>query len=67
MGRVARALSVESCGACRPAWTIGDVTSNIDTIRSTDSSGVFSIVPWGHIDHLRYSFAMATADRNNSK
>ena len=57
-GRVARAFPAESRGVYQPAWTIEDIAANIDTIRRTDSPEVFSVVPHGHIDHLRYSFAM---------
>ena len=60
-GRVARAFPAESRGMYRPQWTIEDVASNIDTIRSTQSPVVFPVVPSGHIDHLRYSFEMAKA------
>ncbi|HMN43622.1 MAG TPA: SDR family NAD(P)-dependent oxidoreductase [Povalibacter sp.] len=57
-GRVARAFPAESRGVYRSAWTIEDIAANIDAIRSTASPEVFSVVPHGHIDHLRYSFAM---------
>jgi NAD(P)-dependent dehydrogenase (short-subunit alcohol dehydrogenase family) len=59
-GRVARAFPAESRGVYRPSWTIEDVANNIDTIRSTAEPVVFQVVPAGHIDHLRYSFEMAT-------
>jgi hypothetical protein len=32
----------------------------METIRKTEAPVVFPIVPSGHIDHIRYSFAMAT-------
>jgi NAD(P)-dependent dehydrogenase (short-subunit alcohol dehydrogenase family) len=58
-GRVARVFPAESKGVYRPAWTIEDIASNIDAIRSTDAPVVFPVVPSGHLDHLRYSFQMA--------
>jgi hypothetical protein len=58
-GRVARAYTSESKGVYRPQWTIEDMAANINAIRSTDSPVVFPVVPSGHLDHLRYSFAMA--------
>lgn len=57
-GRVARAFTAESRGLYKPHWSIEDVANNLDTIRSTDAPVVFPVVPSGHIDHLRYSFAM---------
>ena len=58
-GRVARAFPAESRGVYRPTWTIEDVAQDIDAIRSADAPIVFPVVPSGHLDHLRYSFAMA--------
>jgi NAD(P)-dependent dehydrogenase (short-subunit alcohol dehydrogenase family) len=57
-GRVARAYAVETEGVYRPAWSIEDVAENIDAIRNTDQPVVFAPVPSGHIDHLKFSFAM---------
>ena len=67
-GRVARAYVAESPGVYRPAWTIEDVAEQIDAIRSTDAPVSFQSVPSGHVDHLRYSFEMATrgSDRSES-
>jgi len=58
-GRVARAVIAETPGVYRRAWTIEDVASEIDAIRSTDAAFVLPVVPSGHIDHIRYSFEMA--------
>jgi NAD(P)-dependent dehydrogenase (short-subunit alcohol dehydrogenase family) len=66
-GRVARAFPAESRGVYRATWSVEDVASNIDAIRSTASPEVFPVVPHGHIDHLRYSFAMATAAQAKTK
>jgi NAD(P)-dependent dehydrogenase (short-subunit alcohol dehydrogenase family) len=61
-GRVARAFVAESPGVYRSAWSIEDVAREMETIRKTEAPVVFPIVPSGHIDHIRYSFAMATRD-----
>jgi len=61
-GRIARAFTAESAGVYRPAWSIEDVAANIDAIRNTADPVIFPPVPSGHVDHLRYSFAMAAGD-----
>jgi NAD(P)-dependent dehydrogenase (short-subunit alcohol dehydrogenase family) len=62
-GRVARAFIAETPGTFRPSWTIEQVGEQIATVRNTASPLVFPAVPSGHIDHLRYSFAMADRGR----
>ena len=62
-GRVARAYIAETPGVYRPSWTIAQVAEQIDAIRDTSSPLIFPAVPSGHLDHLRYSFAMATKGR----
>lgn len=59
-GRVSRAFAGETPGVYRPTWTIEDVAGNIDAIRNTDETLIFPPVPSGHIDHLKYSFEMAS-------
>jgi NAD(P)-dependent dehydrogenase (short-subunit alcohol dehydrogenase family) len=59
-GRAARAFVAESPGVFRPSWSIEQVAENIDAIRSTASPLVFPVLPSGHIDHLRFSFEMAS-------
>lgn len=59
-GRVARAFAAESPGVYRPSWTIEDIGEHIDAIRNGEEPVVFSVVPSGQLDHLRYSFAMAS-------
>ena len=59
-GRVARAYVAESPGVYRAAWSIEQVAEQIDAIRSTTAPEIFPVAPSGHVDHLRYSFAMAT-------
>ena len=59
-GRVARAYVAETPGVYRPTWTIEDLAEQVDAVRNTVSPLIFPPVPWGQLDHLRYSFAMAT-------
>lgn len=59
-GRVARAFPAESPGVYQPSWTLEKVAQQIDAIRNADQPLVFAPVPSGHMDHLRYSFAMAS-------
>jgi hypothetical protein len=59
-GRVARADVAETSGVFRPAWTIEELATQIDAIRSANAPVIFPVVPLGHIDHLRYSLEMAT-------
>jgi NAD(P)-dependent dehydrogenase (short-subunit alcohol dehydrogenase family) len=58
-GRVARAYVAETPGIYRSAWTIEEVAKQIDVVRNSDSPLIFPPVPWGQLDHLRHSFAMA--------
>ncbi len=60
-GRVARAVVAESPGVYRPSWTIEEVGEQIDAICDVSDPVMFPIVPEGHSDHIRYSFAMAGA------
>ena len=59
-GRVARAYVAETPGVYRPGWTIEQVGEEIGAIRESDEPLLFPPVPTGHLDHLRYTFAMAT-------
>jgi NAD(P)-dependent dehydrogenase (short-subunit alcohol dehydrogenase family) len=58
-GRVAKAVVTESPGVYRPSWSIADVGEHIAGIRDTAEPVAFPVVPDGHGDHIRYSFAMA--------
>jgi NAD(P)-dependent dehydrogenase (short-subunit alcohol dehydrogenase family) len=58
-GRVARAYVAETPGVYRSTWTIEDMAEQSDAFRGTDSPVLFSPVPWGQLEHLRYSFEMA--------
>ena len=60
-GRVSRAYIAESVGAFHPTWTVEQVAEQIGTIRDTREPVIFPVVPTGHLDHLRYGFAMAKA------
>ncbi|MGX9673314.1 SDR family NAD(P)-dependent oxidoreductase [Mycobacterium sp. HM-7] len=58
-GRVARAVVSETPGVYRPSWSIEDVAAQSATIRHAGDPVSFPVVPDGHGDHIRYSFAMA--------
>jgi NAD(P)-dependent dehydrogenase (short-subunit alcohol dehydrogenase family) len=58
-GRVARAFIAESPGVYRDPWSIEQVAEQMDAIRSVHAPLVFPVVPTGHVDHIRHSFAMA--------
>jgi NAD(P)-dependent dehydrogenase (short-subunit alcohol dehydrogenase family) len=59
-GRIARAYVVESQGVYQPSWTIDQVNQQIGAIRSAGTPWELPVVPHGHIDHIRRSFAMAS-------
>ncbi len=59
-GRVARAVVAETPGVYRPSWSIAEVGEHIAAIRDASEPVVFPVVPDGHGDHIRYSFAMAS-------
>jgi NAD(P)-dependent dehydrogenase (short-subunit alcohol dehydrogenase family) len=59
-GRIARAYIAETPGVYRPEWSIEDVAAQIDAIRDTSAPVIFDAVPSGQLDHLKYSFAMAS-------
>jgi NAD(P)-dependent dehydrogenase (short-subunit alcohol dehydrogenase family) len=58
-GRVARAVVAEAPGVYRPSWSIEEVGQHIAAIRDMTDPVIFPVVPDGHGDHIRYSFAMA--------
>jgi NAD(P)-dependent dehydrogenase (short-subunit alcohol dehydrogenase family) len=58
-GRVARAFVAESPGVYRDPWSIEEVAEQMDAIRNADAPLILPVVPTGHVDHIRYSFAMA--------
>lgn len=59
-GRVARAFIAETPGIYQPAWSIEDVGQQIDAICQADTPWILPVVPAGHIEHIRRSFAMAS-------
>jgi NAD(P)-dependent dehydrogenase (short-subunit alcohol dehydrogenase family) len=59
-GRIASAFIGETPGVYQPSWTIEEVGEAIDAIRDTSEPVIFPVVPDAHVDHIRYSFAMAT-------
>lgn len=58
-GRVARAFIAESPGVYRDSWSIEQVAEQMDAIRNVQAPLILPVVPTGHSDHIRYSFAMA--------
>ncbi|MCV7301005.1 SDR family NAD(P)-dependent oxidoreductase [Mycobacterium barrassiae] len=65
-GRVATAVVAETPGVYRPSWSIEDVGENMTAIRDDTQPLVFPVVPDGHGDHIRYSFAMAKQEANHA-
>lgn len=59
-GRIARAYAAETVGVYQPSWSIEEVGERISEIRDTEQPLIFPPVPTGHLDHLRYSFEMAS-------
>ena len=57
-GRLSRAFIAETPGVYQPIWSIEDVDARIAEIR--DKSEVLDFGLHGHVDHLTYSFGMAT-------
>jgi len=64
-GRVARVVISETPGVYRPSWSIADVGEHIAAIRDASDPVVFPVVPDGHGDHIRYSFAMAKQEAHH--
>ncbi|MBI5338676.1 MAG: SDR family NAD(P)-dependent oxidoreductase [Mycolicibacterium rufum] len=58
-GRVAVATITESPGVHRSSWTVEDVAEQLPQIRDMSAPVRFPVLPDGHADHLRHSFAMA--------
>ncbi|BBX83392.1 SDR family NAD(P)-dependent oxidoreductase [Mycolicibacterium aubagnense] len=58
-GRVARVIVAETPGVYRPSWSIEEVAAQSANIRDAHEPVSFPVVPDGHGDHIRYSFAMA--------
>ena len=59
-GRVARAYVGETQGVYHNPWSIEQVGEQIEQIRDVKSPLIFPVVPSGHVDHIRYSFEMAS-------
>src|SRR5690625_553953 len=59
-GRVAPAYVTVTKGVYRPEWSVEDVAEQLGSIRDRSDSLEFPPVPTGHVDHLKYSFAMAS-------
>ena len=65
-GRVARAVIAETPGVYRPSWTVEDVGEQLEAIRKVDAPLVFPVVPDGHAEHIRYSFAQAAQEAHHA-
>jgi NAD(P)-dependent dehydrogenase (short-subunit alcohol dehydrogenase family) len=59
-GRVAKAFIAETPGVYRPSWTVEQVGEQMDAIGKADAPLIIPVVPHGHVEHIRYSFEMAT-------
>jgi NAD(P)-dependent dehydrogenase (short-subunit alcohol dehydrogenase family) len=57
-GRVSRAYIAETEGVYQDPWTIDAIGDRIDEIRKPEPVLDFGL--HGHVDHIRYSFAMQT-------
>ena len=57
-GRVGRAYIAETRGVYQDPWSIEDIGARIDEIRKPEPVLDFGL--HGHVDHIRYSFAMQT-------
>jgi NAD(P)-dependent dehydrogenase (short-subunit alcohol dehydrogenase family) len=62
-GRVARAFIAESRGVYRDGWSIEEVGEQMDAIRDGDAP--FIAAGDAHVEHIRYSFAMAASGRSS--
>jgi hypothetical protein len=66
-GRVATAVVVETPGVYRPSWSIAEVGEHIAAIRDASAPVCFPVVPDGHGEHIRYSFAMASSQHSREE
>ncbi|PEQ13002.1 short-chain dehydrogenase [Novosphingobium sp. PC22D] len=57
-GRISRMFIAETKGVYRPEWTIEDVASVCDAV--LDKEGLLDFGLHGHVDHIGYSFKMAS-------
>jgi NAD(P)-dependent dehydrogenase (short-subunit alcohol dehydrogenase family) len=65
-GRVARAFIGETPGVYQPDWTMEQVGAQLDAIRDAAMPWILPVVPSGHIDHIRQSFAMAKGGKTSA-
>jgi NAD(P)-dependent dehydrogenase (short-subunit alcohol dehydrogenase family) len=63
-GRVARAYIAETRGVYQDPWTIEEIAERIDEIRAPEPVLDFGL--HGHVDHIRYSFAMQNAAKTKA-
>ncbi|MEJ6011616.1 SDR family NAD(P)-dependent oxidoreductase [Novosphingobium aquae] len=57
-GRMTEMYIAETKGAYQPAWTVDDVDAKVGQIRDKTDPQIFGL--HGHVDHLVYSFGMAS-------
>ena len=57
-GRISRVFIAETKGVYQPSWTIDEVAAACDAFH--DKSEVLDFGLHGHVDHIGYSFKMAT-------
>ncbi len=63
-GRVASMYIAETEGVYRPSWTIDEVDADMAAIRNRDHPVSFGL--HGHVEHIQYSFAMATRGKGEA-
>jgi hypothetical protein len=66
-GRIARAAVAENPGVYRPSWSVEEVGEHMAAIRDMSRPMVFPVVPDGHGDHIRFSFAMAAGSAAHAR
>ena len=65
-GRVAKAFIGETQGVYQPSWSIDQVGERIAAIGNAEAPWILPVVPSGHVDHIRNSFAMAVRGNGSS-
>lgn len=63
-GRIARAFIAETRGVYKPTWTIDDVAAAADAFhdKGAENPQVLDFGLHGHVDHITYSFGMASSN-----
>ncbi|MEP7222316.1 MAG: hypothetical protein ABI673_06565 [Novosphingobium sp.] len=58
-GRVAQIYIAETSGVYQPSWTLDEVDARMPEIMDRREPVVFGLN--GHVEHINYSFAMASS------